>query len=323
MRRREVITLLGAAAGWPFVARAQRPALPLVGYLSVDGFQGRVQDFHRGLSDAGFVQGRSVTIEYRFSEQGQYGRLPMLAADLVRLPLAVLFAGPVAAAAAAKAATATIPIVFAIGGDPVDMGLAASLNRPGGNVTGVTFLAVELAAKRLELLRELVPKIASVALLVNPNNPTTPIQTKDMRLATTALGLHLDIVSAGSQSDLGNVFATLVRQRADALVISADSVFASGRDQLVMLASRHSLPVVSFEREYVEAGGLISYGSDIGDAFRLAATYVGRILKGEKPADLPIMQPTKFELVINMKTAKALGLTVPLTLHAIADLVIE
>jgi putative ABC transport system substrate-binding protein len=326
LHRREFITLISGAAAWPFAARAQQPAMPVIGYLSsfpADTSQKFTQAFLSGLNDAGFVEGRNVTIEYRLAEQGQYDRLPMMAADLVGRRVAVLFASPIAAARAAKAATATIPIVFAIGSDPVEMGLAVSLSRPGGNSTGATWLSVELMAKRLELLRELVPKIASVGFLVNPNNPTTAMQTKDMQGAATALGLQLNIVSAGSPSDFDNVFAALVRQRTDAFVLSADGLFISQRDQLVALAARHAMPAIYQARDFAAAGGLISYGSSFTDSFRQAAIYVGRILKGENPADLPVLQPTKFELVINLKTTKALGLTVPLIMQMTADEVIE
>ena len=327
MQRRELITLLGGtAAAWPLTVRAQQTAMPVIGYLSsfpADINPKLTQAFREGLNDAGFFEGRNLTIEYRWDEEGRYDRLPMMAADLVGRRVAVFFASPIPAALAAKAATATIPIVFAIGSDPVETGLVVSLNRPGGNVTGATFLSIELGAKRLELLHDLVPKIASIALLVNPNNPNAAVQTKEIQAATSALGLQLTLLSAGSQSDFDNAFATLVGQRSDALVVSADPFFFSHRDQLVALAMRHSVPAIYYAREFAVAGGLISYASSFGDSFRQAATYVGRILKGDKPADLPVMQPTKFELVINLKAAKALGLTVPPTLLARADEVIE
>jgi putative ABC transport system substrate-binding protein len=326
MKRREFITLLGGAAAWPLAARAQQSTIPVIGYLSsfpADINPKLMQAFRQGLNDAGFFEGRNVTIEYRWDEEGRYDQLPTMAADLVGRRVAVLFASPIPAALAAKGATTTVPIVFAIGSDPIETGLVVSLNRPAGNVTGATFLSVELGAKRLELLRDFVPKIASIGLLVNPNNPNAAVQTKEMQAATTALGLHLHVLTAGSQSDFDNAFATLVQERTDALVVSADPFFFSHRDQVVALALRHSMPAVYYAREFVAAGGLISYASSFGDSFRQAATYVGRILKGEKPADLPVLQPTKFELVINLKTAKALGLSVPPTLLARADEVFE
>jgi putative ABC transport system substrate-binding protein len=327
MKRREFITLVGgAAAAWPLAADAQQALVPVIGYLS--SFPAEVnpkltQAFRQGLNDVGFFEGRNVTIEYRWDEEGRYDRLPMMAADLVGRRVAVLFASPIPAALAAKATTSAIPIVFAIGSDPVETGLVVSLNRPGGNVTGATFLSVELGAKRLELLRDLVPKISSIGLLVNPNNPNAAVQTKEMQAAATALGLLLNIVRASSPSDFDNAFTTLVEKRTDALVLSADPFFFSHRDQLIAFALRCTLPTIYYAREFALAGGLISYASSFGDSFRQAATYVGRILKGEKPADLPVLQPTKFELMINLKTAKALGLTIPPGVLAIADEVIE
>jgi putative tryptophan/tyrosine transport system substrate-binding protein len=326
MRRREFITLLGGAAAWPLTARAQQPTLPVIGYLSgfpAETSQKLAQAFRKGLKDAGFVEGRDITIEYRFAEGGRSDQLPMMAADLVGRPVAVLFASPIAAALAAKAATAATPIVFVIGSDPVEMGLVVSMRSPGRNATGSTFLSVELGAKRLELLHELVPKIASVGLLVNPQNPTTATQTKMMQAAALALGLRVGIVSAQSQSDFDSVFAMLARQHTDALVVSPDPVFLGGRDQLVALAARHSMPTIYFSREFAAAGGLVSYATSYADSFHEAAAYVGRILKGEKAADLPILQPTKFELIINLKTAKALGIAVSTQLQQRADEVIE
>jgi putative ABC transport system substrate-binding protein len=326
IERRKFLAALGGAAAWPLAARAQQSTMPVIGYLSsfpADINSKLAQAFRQGLNDAGFFEGRNVIIEYRWDGEGRYDQLPTMAADLVGRRAAVLFASPIPAALAAKAATTTVPIVFAIGSDPIETGLVVSLNRPAGNVTGATFLSVELGAKRLELLRDFVPKIASIGLLVNPNNPNAAVQTKEMQAATTALGLHLHVLSAGSQSDFDNAFATLVQERTDALVVSADPFFFSHRDQVVALALRYSMPAVYYAREFVAAGGLISYASSFSDSFRQAATYVGRILKGEKPADLPVLQPTKFELVINLKTAKALGLSVPPTLLARADEVIE
>jgi putative ABC transport system substrate-binding protein len=326
MKRREFITLVGGAAAWPLAARAQQTAMPVIGFLS--SFPADInpiftQAFRQGLKEAGFVEGRNVVIEYRWDEEGRYDRLPMMAADLVGRDVAVLFASPIPAALAAKAATASIPIVFAIGSDPVETGLVASLNRPGGNITGATFLSVALGAKRLELLRDLIPKLASIGLLVNSTNPNATLQTTDMQTAANRLGLQFNVLSASSRSDLENAFGALAQRRTDALVVSADPFFISQRDQLVALAARHALPAIYYAREFVAAGGLISYASSFADSFHQAASYVARVLKGDKPADLPVLQPTKFELVINVKAAKELGLDVPPTLLARADEVIE
>jgi putative tryptophan/tyrosine transport system substrate-binding protein len=326
MKRREFIKLLvGSATVWPFHVRAQEP-VPLVGFLSswtADTNQRFRQAFRQGLNDTGFVEGQNVSIEYRQIEGGEYEQLPKMAADLVAKRVSVLFASAIPAALAAKTASSTIPIVFAIGSDPVDMGLVASLNRPGGNATGVTFLSVDLTVKRLELLRQLVPKIASVALLVNPRNPTAPMQTKDIRLAAANIGLPFIIADVDSPDNLDKVFSTVAEKHADALIVSADSMFLSYRAKLAELAKRYSIPTIYFAREFVTAGGLVSYSPSFVDSVHKAATYVGRILKGEKAADLPVMQPTNFEIVINLKTAKALNLTVPPSLLARADEVIE
>jgi putative ABC transport system substrate-binding protein len=325
MRRREFITLVGGMAALPIAATAQQ-AMPVVGCLSAgtaEGFADLLAAFRRGLGEAGFVDGRNVAIEYRWAEEGQYDRLPKLAADLVARRVAVIFANPIPAALAAKTATATVPIVFAIGSDPVGSGLVASMNRPGGNITGVSFLSVELGAKRLELVRDLVPKAAAIALLVNPNNPNADKQAKEMKAAAATLGLQSNILSVGSQADFDTVFATLVGQRVGAIVVSADPFFISRRDQLVELATRHAVPTIYPVREFAAVGGLMSYGASFADAYYQAGVYAGRILKGERPADLPIIQPTKFELVINLKAAKALGLTLPPGLLSVADEVIE
>jgi putative ABC transport system substrate-binding protein len=326
MRRRQVITLLGgAAATWPLVARAQQAGVPVIGFLSTetpDLFANRVRAFHKGLSETGYVEGRNVAVEYRWAE-GQNERLAALAADLVRRQVTVIAAnGP--AAVAAKVATTTVPIVFFSGGDPVERGLVVSLNRPGGNLTGVSTLGVEVGTKQLQLLHELVRTSTIVTLLVNPTNTTlAPAESRAVQATATALGLQLHVLHASNERDFNTVFAALVQLRAGGLVIAVDALFTSRMEELAVLALSHGMPATYAFREFAAAGGLMSYGSSDADAFRLMGVYTGRILKGEKPSDLPVQQPTKFELVINLKTAKALGIDVPATLLARADEVIE
>jgi ABC-type uncharacterized transport system substrate-binding protein len=328
MRRREFITLLGgAAATWPVAARAQQgERMPVIGFLNAGSPSERlnlVSAFRQALNDVGYVEGRSILIEYRWAEN-QYDRLPALAADLVRRQVSVIATpGSTPAALAAKAATTTIPIVFSVGTDPVKLGLVASLNRPGSNVTGTSFLISLLVVKQLEQLHELVPKAAVIAVLLNPKLEAAASQLEDAQTAARTLGLQIHVLHASTESDLDGVFSSLIQLRAGGLAISADTFFFSRLDRLVGLASRYSIPAVYPWREAVAAGGLVSYGASVTEGYRLAGIYTGRILKGEKPRDLPVQQSTKTELVINLKTAKALGLTVPLTLQARADEVIE
>jgi putative ABC transport system substrate-binding protein len=326
MKRREFITLLGGAASWPLAARAQQPAMPVVGFLggeSPDLYADRLQGFRQGLSETGYVEGRNVAVEYRWAE-GRNDRLPALAADLAGRKVNVIVAGGGSPAAlAAKTASMTIPIVFQVGNDPVQTGLVASLNRPGGNLTGVNSLNGELMPKQLELLHEFVPKATIIAFLQNPTNPLTETQSRDIQAAARALGLQLHILYASTERDFDTVFATLVRLQAGGLVIIADPFFQSRSEQLAALALRHALPAIAQLREFVVAGGAMSYGGSIREQLRQVGVYAGRILKGEKPADLPVQQSTKVELIINLKTTKALGLTVPLALVASADELIE
>jgi putative ABC transport system substrate-binding protein len=326
VKRREFIALMGGAAAWPLAAHAQQPAMPVIGFLhpeALETIREFVAAFHRGLADTGHVEGRNVTVEYRWAE-GQNDRLPVLAAELARRRVAAIAApGSTPAALAAKAATKTIPIVFAVGTDPVEIGLVASLNRPGGNLTGVTNLVVEVTAKCLEVLHEMVPAATQIAFLVNPTNPASDGILREGQAAARVLGLRLLVLNASDPSEIEAAFATLARERAGALLVGQDALFSSRRDQLVALVARHAVPAIYQFREYAAAGGLMSYGTSDSDRYRQVGVYTGRILKGEKPADLPVQQSTKIELAINMKTAKALGLTFPLNLLGRADEVIE
>jgi len=327
MRRREFITLVGgAAAAWPLAVRAQQPAMPVIGYLdprSPDAISERLRAFRQGLKETGYVEGENVAIEYRWAEN-QLDRLPVLAADLVRRQVAVITPAGIPSIFAAKAATSTIPIVFMTGDDPVRVGLVASLARPGGNLTGIGFLTTELAAKRLELLRELLPKAARVAILVNPASAAqTEATVREVEPAARTMGLQIQVFNANTSREIGAAFESMERERPDALFVAPDPFFAARRVQLAHLATRYAVPAIYVGREFAEAGGLMSDGANIADAWRQAGVYTGRILKGTKPADLPVVQASKFELVINAETARMLGLTVPPTLLARADEVIE
>ena len=327
MKRREFITLLGGAAAWPLAARAQQPAIPVIGFLDArlpDAMTDRLRGFRQGLGEAGYVEGDNVTILYRWAEN-KVDRLPELAAKLVRRRVAVIIgSGGIPAIMAAKAATATIPVIFIVSEDPVRLGLVKSLARPEGNLTGINFFNSELVAKQLELLRELVPQAAAVAVLVNPASPNTSETTlRDSEPAARAMGLQIKIMRASAGREIDAAFATLAQERPDALFVGNDAFFNSRRVQLVQLAAHHRLPAIYSGREYSEIGGLISYGTNVGDAYHQVGLYAGRILKGAKPSDLPVVQSSKFELVINHQTARTLGLAVPDKLLVAADEVIE
>ena len=326
MKRREFVTFLaGAAAAWPLAARAQQPAMPVIGFLngsSPAGYARMVDAFRQGLKEIGYLEGQNVAIEYRWAE-GRYDQLPAMAADLIHRQVAVLAATSTPAALVAKAATATIPIVFTTGGDPVQLGLVSSLNRPGGNVTGASELTRVAVPKRLELAHRLVPGATVVGLLINPKNPSTETVTRDLEVATKQLGLQFKVLHASSEAEIVQAFTTFGQAHAGVLVIGADTLFAGQAGQLGALSVRYSVPAIFDFHPFVEAGGLASYGGSIIDAYRLAGGYAARILKGEKPSDLPVQQTTKVELIINLKTAKALGIEVSPTLLATADEVIE
>jgi putative ABC transport system substrate-binding protein len=325
MNRRQLITLVGGAVAWPVVARAQQPAMPVVGWLSnvsSDTFAHLMPAFRQGLNEVGFVENKNVSFDYRWAPSEN--DLPALAAEIVRSKVSVILAtGGTASALASKAATTTIPIVFVIGSDPVKFGLVASLNRPGGNLTGVTSLSNTLASKQLEILHELVPSASTIALLVNPDNPNSEFDAGEVKLAASSLGRKLIVVQSRTENEIDTAVAASVQQGAAALLVASDLFFLNRSNQLVELVARHRLPTIYDRPEYITVGGLISYGSDRIETYRQTGVYIGRILKGEKPADLPVQQATKLELVINLKAAKTLGLTVPQTLLARADQVIE
>jgi putative tryptophan/tyrosine transport system substrate-binding protein len=326
MRRREFITLLGGAAvAWPLAARAQQK-FPVIGYFD-SGLPGPARDFvaafHQGLRQAGYIEGQNVATEYRWGED-QNDRLPELAADLVRRRVAVIVTpGSTLAALAAKAATNTIPIVFGVGSDPVELGLVASLNKPGGNLTGISRLTHDVATKRLALLHNMIPSVTSIAVLTNPTNRANEVETRELQVAATELGLHLLVINSSSLGDIEAAFSTIVQHRVGGLLVNTDALFLNRREELAALTARDMVPAIYAYRDYVAVGGLMSYGASMSGSFRQVGLYTGRILKGEKPFDLPVMQPTKFELALNLRTAKGLRLTVPPNLLALADEVIE
>jgi putative ABC transport system substrate-binding protein len=325
MKRREFITLIGgAAAAWPIAARAQQSAMPVIGYLSIrSGENYLAEAFRRGLTEAGYVEGQTIAIEYRWAA-GQYDQLPAMAAELARRPVAVIVTGGgEVAALSAKTATSAIPIVFAIGGDPVTVGLVASYNRPGGNATGISILTSHLEPKRLGLLHQLVPQATTIAVLLNPNFPSFERQERDVQEAARALGVKVYVLRASTDRDIEVAFETVARQRIAALAVGADPFFDTRRDKLVALAARQMVPTIYHFREFATAGGLLSYGIDLSDAHRQMGIYAGRILKGAKPADLPVLQPTRLELIINLKAARGLALQVPDKVLALADETIE
>jgi putative ABC transport system substrate-binding protein len=326
MRRRNFISLVGGAAAWPLAARAQQPGTPVIGFLDSGWPEfnpDRVAAFREGLAEVGYVEGKNVAVEFRWAK-GRYDQMPALAAELARRPVTVIFAATLQAALPAKAATSTIPLVFAIGSDPTEYGLVESFNRPGGNITGISWLGgATIATKRLELLHEAIPAADTFAVLVNPANPGAQAEVKILKEAVPALGLQLHIANASTGREIDAAFTAFTQQRVGALLIGADNVFFARRDQLIVLTARHALPAISIWREFAAGGGLLSYGANISDAYRKAALYVGRILKGERPSDLPVQQAVKVELVINLNTARALDISVPITLLGRADEVIE